>query len=757
MGWTRYLAILILLFLPFFAADAVRAQFQETVREIVIEGNQRIETGTIRSYLLVQEGDRFNNRRIDQSLKSLFATGLFADVVLQKQADALIVKVVENPVINRIAFEGNLRIEDDLLRPEVTLRPRVVFTRTKVQNDVKRLLDVYRVNGRFGATIEPKVIQLPQNRADIVFEIDEGPLTKVRTIRFVGNREFDDGDLRSVIRTKEAIWYRFFSEVDTYDPDRLTFDRELLRRFYLAEGYADFRVDSAVAELTPDRQAFFITFSVDEGKRYKFGDITLISGIKGLDGAALSDVLAMKKGDWYDNTLVDETIEKLIDAVGNRGFAFVDVRPRVNRNKETQEIAIAFEVREGPRVFVERIDISGNVRTVDKVIRREFKLVEGDAFNASKLRRSRQRIQDLNFFERVNVDREQGSSPDKAIIKVDVQEKSTGSLNFGVGYSTDAGPLFDISVAERNLLGKGQRLSLATTIAAERSTINLSFTEPYFLDRDIAAGFDVFHLRRNLQDTSSYNSRETGFGLRAGYPLAEFLRQSWKYRLNYSEIEDVSSNAATLIKAQEGERYVSLVGHTLTLDKRDSRVNPTKGFITRLTNEVAGLGGNARFFRNELGAAQYYPLAKEWILSLSGKAGHILGLGEDVEIPDRFFVGGDSLRGFAPSGIGPRDKLSKDALGGEWMYSGSLQLKMPLGLPEELGVSGRIFSDFGSLGTVNPSDANVFDEASIRASVGAGVGWNSPFGPINIDFGFPVLKESLDETETIRVNFGTRF
>lgn len=757
MGSIRYFAIFAVLLWPFMTAADARAQSQERIREIVIEGNQRIETGTIRSYLLVLEGDRFDNRRVDQSLKSLFATGLFADVVIQKQADALIIKVVENPVINRIAFEGNLRIEDDLLRPEVTLRPRVVFTRTKVQNDVKRLLDVYRVNGRFGATIEPKVIQLPQNRADLVFEIDEGPLTKVRTIRFVGNREFDDGDLRSVIRTKEAIWYRFFAEDDTYDPDRLTFDRELLRRFYLSEGYADFRVDSAVAELTPHRKAFFITFSVDEGKRYKFGDITLISGIKGLDSAALSRSLSMKKGDWYDNTLVDETIENLTEAVGNKGFAFVDVRPRVNRNKDTQEITIAFEVREGPRVFVERIDIIGNVRTVDKVMRREFKLVEGDAFNASKLRRSRQRIQDLNFFERVKIDREQGSSPDKAIIKVDVQEKSTGSLNFGVGYSTDAGPLLDVSIAERNLLGKGQRLSLATTIAAERSTINLSFTEPYFLDRDVAAGFDVFHLRRDLRDTSSFISQETGFGVRAGYPLSDFIRQSWKYRFNYSKIEDVSVNAATLIKEQEGERYVSLVGHTLALDKRDSRVSPTKGFVTRLSNEIAGLGGSVRFLRNELGAAQYYPLAKDWTLSLSGKAGHILGLGQDVEIPDRFFLGGDSLRGFATSGVGPRDRLSKDALGGEWMYSGSLQLVLPLGLPDELGISGRVFSDFGSLGTVNPSDTNVFDEASIRASIGAGVGWTSPFGPINVDFGFPVMKESLDETETLRMNFGTRF
>lgn len=757
MVWGRYLALCAAVILSLALPGHAVAQQGGAVREIVVEGNQRIENGTIRSYLLIQEGDRFDNRRIDQSLKSLFATGLFADVSIQRQADALIIKVVENPVINRIAFEGNKRVEDDLLRNEVSLRPRVVFTRTKVQKDVKRLLDVYRLNGRFGATVEPKIIQLPQNRADLVFEIEEGPLTKVRNIRFVGNKVFDDSDLKSVISTKEAIWYRFLSSADTYDPDRLTFDRELLRRHYLSEGYADFRVDSAVAELTPDREAFFITVSLNEGSRFKFGDVHISSGLKGLDANKLITLLEIKKGDWYDNTLVEAAIDILNDAVGTLGYAFVEIRPKVDRNRDKKEISISFEIREGPRVFVERIDIVGNVRTIDEVIRREFQLVEGDAFNASKLRRSRQRIKDLNFFEKVEVDRQAGSARDKAVIKLNVEEKSTGSLNLGVGFSTDAGPLLDVSVNERNLLGKGQKLSLSTTLAAERSTINLSFTEPFFLDRDVSAGFDLFHLRQNFQSSRSYDSRETGIGLRAGFPLADDLRQTWNYRFNFSEIENVKDSASNLIKQQEGQRYVSLVGHTLQLDRRDSRISPTKGFVTRLNNEVAGLGGTVFYLRNTLAAAQYYPLAKEWVLTVRGRAGHILGLGEDVEIPDRFFLGGDTLRGFTTAGVGPRDTTTDDSLGGEWIYNGAVELTLPLGLPEELGISGRLFSDFGSTGSVNPSDSNVFDTGSVRASVGGGIGWVSPFGPINIDLGFPVLKESVDETEAFRINFGTRF
>jgi len=738
-------------------AGSAFAQDSEVVREIVVQGTHRIEQNTVKSYLLLQAGDRFDRRRMDQSVKSLFATGLFADVTVSRQGGAMIVKVVENPVINRIAFEGNKRVEDSELRPEITLRPRVVFTRAKVQKDVKRILDVYRVSGRFAATVEPKVIQLPQNRADLVFEIDEGPLTSVERISFIGNVAESDSDLRSIVRTKESVWYRFLSADDTYDPDRLTFDRELLRRHYLSEGYADFRVESAVAELTPSKNAFFITFTVNEGPRYKFGSVDIAAGLRGLDAKNLRPLIDFSQGDWYDNSLVEEAIDLIVDAVGTKGYAFVEVRPRIDRNRKERVVNLTFDIREGPRVFVERIDISGNVRTIDKVIRREFQLIEGDAFNAAKLRRSRKRVQDLNFFEKVKIERQQGSAPDKAVIKVDVEEKSTGSLSVGVGYSTDSGPLVDLGISERNLLGRGQRIGLKASIAGEKSQGSISFTEPYFLDREIVAGVDAFFTKQDFQDTSSYNWEQIGFGFRAGYPLTDDLSQDWRYRFEHSEIADVASNASSLIKSQEGSRYVSLVGHVLSYDLRDSRVNPTEGYIVRLSNDVAGLGGTIRYFRNQMKAAQYFSPFDDVVLSWEGRAGHILGLGQDIEIADRFFLGGDSLRGFKTAGAGPRDKVTKDSLGGEWIYNGSLQANFPLGFPEELRVSGRLFTDFGSVGEVNPRSDNVFDSASIRVSAGAGLGWVSPFGPINIDFGFPLIKESLDETELMRINFGTRF
>lgn len=754
--WGLILATLTIFALIF--PDHAGAQTRgNVVGEIIIEGTQRIEPDTVRSYLLLQSGDTFDPRRIDQSLKSLYATGLFTDVAIFRVLQNLIVRVVENPVINRIAFEGNLRIEDEMLQKEVTLRPRVVFTRTKVQQDVKRILDVYRVNGRFAATVAPKVIRLDQNRADLVFEIDEGPLTKVEKINFIGNRVESDSDLRDVVRTKETAFYRFFSSDDTYDPDRVTFDRELLRQHYLNSGYADFRVISAVAELTHDRSAFFLTFTVEEGERYKFGTSDIAVGIRGINGDNLAKLIEYETDDWYDNRKIDKSVEDLTDEVGTLGFAFVEVRPRVNRDRGSQTINITFDISEGPRVFVERIEIVGNVRTSDKVIRREIQVAEGDAFNAAKIRRSRKRIRDLDYFSKVDIENIPGSAEDKATIKVEVEEKSTGSLNIGVGFATDSGPLIDLGVTERNLLGRGQRISLNTSLAAEKTTFNLGFTEPYFLDREVAAGFDVFHTDTDLQDTRSLDTRRTGAGLRLGYPLSEDLRQSLQYTFEYAEVKNVSFNASELIKAQERERYVSKFGHMLEYDLRDSRLAPTEGFVARMRNELAGLGGTVRFLKNTLQAAQYYSPAKDWVLSVTGRAGFIYGLSEDVQISDRFFLGGENLRGFATAGAGPRDTATDDALGGEWIYNASLQMQLPLGLPKEFGLIGRVFTDMGSTSDISPSNSNVADSGNIRASAGVGFGWISPFGPVNVDFGVPLLKDSVDIKENIRLNFGTRF
>ena len=585
----------------------------DDIGEIRIEGTQRIEPETVRAYMRLAPGDKFSSERLDRSLKALFATGLFADVTLGREGNVLVVRVVENPIINRLAFEGNKRIEDPELTKEVRLRPRVVFTRSRVQSDVKRILEVYRRSGRFGASVTPKVIQLPQNRVDLVFEIDEGPLTEISAIHFIGNKRFSDSALRGVIRTKESAWYRFFTTDDTYDPDRISFDRELLRRFYLSEGYADFRTVSAVAELTPNREGFVVTFTLEEGERYRVGAVDLETKLPDLDVEALRALIVPEPGAWYDAEELDQTIDALTDAVGILGFAFVDIRPDVKRNREARTIDVTFDIREGPRVFVERIDITGNVRTLDKVVRREMRLAEGDAFNSAKLRRSRERINNLGFFEKVNIKNEPGSAPDRSVVQIDVEEKSTGELSFGVGFSTTQGPLAQVGVVERNLLGKGQSLKANITVSGRQSEAEIGFTEPYFLDRDLAAGFDLFRRTKNRTSESSFRERSLGSNLRVGYQVVEHLRHRVNYGLRTTSIEDIGDDASTFIKAQEGEQITSLVGHELSYDRRDNCFDPTDGYILRLSNEFAGLGGTVRFLRTLVGAGYYYSVVPQWV------------------------------------------------------------------------------------------------------------------------------------------------
>lgn len=727
------------------------------VGEVRVEGAQRVDPETVRSYMTLRAGDPFDAERIDRSLKALFGTGLFADVTLRREGSALIVRVVENPIINRIAFEGNRKIDDQALNAEVQLRPRVVFTRTKVQNDVRRILEVYRRSGRFAATVEPKVITLPQNRVDLVFEIDEGAVTHVKRIIFVGNKAFSQRKLREIAQTKEEAWYRFLTTDDTYDPDRLTADREFLRRHYLKNGYVDFRVVSAVAELAPDRSGFFVTFTLDEGERYRFGKIDFASGLRNLDPEVLRPQITAKTGAWYDAEQVEESIRKITDQLGTLGFAFVEVNPILNRNRETSVVDVTLDVREGPRVFVERIDIVGNARTLDRVIRREFRLVEGDAFNTAKLRRSRQRLQNLGFFGKVDVTNAQGSAPDKTVIKAEVVEKSTGELSFGAGISTTESVIGDVSLRERNLLGKGQDARIGFRISGRRQEYDLSFTEPYFLDRNLAAGFDLFRVTRDNQRESSFDDRRTGGTLRTSYNLSEPLRQTLRYTVRKIDVFNVESSASRFIREQAGSNTTSMIGQELFYDQRDSRFDPTEGYFVRLGTDFAGLGGDTKFGRINVGAGYYYPLGGSFVLGLSAETGRIFGIGENVRIADRYFIGGPTLLGFAPSGVGPRDVTTGDALGGNQYYTTTAELTVPLGLPEELGLTGRVFGVAGSLFDLDVSDPAVRDLSSVRASAGAGVAWRSPLGPLRVDFTQAILKESFDKKEFFRFSFGTRF
>ena len=740
------------------------------ITAIKVEGNQRIEEGTIRSYMLVQPGDVFDPDRIDRSLKTLYATGLFQDVTLRRDGSTLVVKVQENPIVSRIAFEGNRKLNDEQLRGELQLRARAVFTPQLAQADRQRLLDLYARRGRFGATVVPKVIKLDQNRVDVVFEINEGETTLVSRIAFVGNHAFSENRLREVINSREQAFYRILSSSDQYDPEKINFDKELLRRFYLKNGYADFDVRDATAELSPDRRAFFVTFTISEGERYTVGQVSIDSKLRNLNGDELRPLLEIAPGDTYDGDVVERTTQAIQDAVQNRGYAFVDVKPRIARDRPKKTVDLVFDITEGPRVYVERIDISGNTRTKDKVIRREFRLAEGDAFNAATVRRSRQRLQDLGYFNSVTVQPSPGSAPDRAILNAVVDEKATGELTLGGGYSTDAGALVNVGLRERNLIGTGIDASINGVLAQRRSQVDLSITDPYFLDRNLVAGFDLFTVQNNNQDIAAYNERRTGGALRLGYEFNEHLRQAWTYTLVARNVFDVQEGASIYVQNQKGSSVLSQIGQTLSLDYRDSRTDPRTGFLIRLGTDFAGLGGTARYVRNKLDGTYFIPLERytgdaDWGIALSAGAGYLAQLGKEEKIIDRFFLGGDNLRGFQSGGAGPHavGARSVDSIGGRFIYTQSSELRFPLPISPDLGLSGRAFVDIGSLSQVTKVTSiagiatTVTDDATPRVGAGVGVSWKTPFGLINVDLAQAVVKRKYDQTQFFRFGFGTRF
>ncbi len=735
------------------------------VQRILVEGNQRIEPATVGSYLVIQPGDPFDAQLIDLSLKTLFATGLFADVAITRRDSNLVIAVVENPIINRVVFEGNKAKDDDDFYEEIQLRPRIVYTRAKVQADVQKILEIYRRSGRFAATVNPKVIQLEQNRVDLVFEINEGDETGINKINFIGNEAFDDGDLKDVMVTAESKWWKFLETNDNYDPDRLAYDQEQLRKFYLSKGYADFRVVSAVAELTRDRESFYVTITVDEGEQYTFGELTVETELKELNADRLARIIAIDAGDTYNADQIDNIVEAMTFAAGIQGYAFVDVRPRIKRNREERIIDIVFEISEGPRVYVERININGNVRTLDRVIRREFRLVEGDAYNKILIDRSRARVRGLGFFKEVEINEEPGSRPDRSVLNVDVEEQSTGELSIGAGFSSTDNFIADFSISERNLLGRGQFLRLRATLSGRRQQIDIRFTEPYFLNRRLAAGFDIFKLTTDYEDESGFETESQGIGLRMGFPLTEYASMSLRYTfrqddIKVSEVLCTSGIISIRVCDQVGEETTSVAGFTWATDHRNDPITPTGGWQASLSQDVAGLGGSVKYSRTEASAAIYHGFTQDWVLSLRGDVGHVLGWsGEDVRLNDRFFKGGNSFRGFEVSGIGPRDLATDDALGGKTYAIGTVELRFPLGLPEEFGMKGALFTEFGTLGGLDDSDTGpmIVDDMSIRASGGVSIFWDSPFGPVRLDFANAFMKEDYDKTESFRFSAGTRF
>jgi len=768
------------------APSTAWAQVQSgVVQRILVQGNERIEAGTVISYLPIQPGDTIDPARVDVALKTLFRTDLFADVKIELQQNGdLVIQVVENPIINRVIFEGNSAVKEDKLKDEVTIRPRGIFTRAKVQSDVQRIIELYRRSGRIGVTVTPKIVELPQKRVDLIFEINEGPKSGVLDINFLGNRDFSDNDLADVIVTEETHWYKFLSSQDNYDPDRLEYDKEQLRKFYRNKGYYDFRVVSAVAELAPDKNGFVITYTIDEGQRYRFGKLSVETELKKLDGAVLQQLLPIRSGQTYQDESIEQATDALTFAAGAAGFAFVDVRPRYVPNRETRTVDVVFQVKEGPRVYIDRIDIVGNTRTLDYVIRREMNVTEGDAYNRVLVDRSRNEIRALGFFKDVEVEEVPGASPDRTSLRVTVEEQPTGELSFSAGYSSVDQLVLDLGISERNFRGRGQDVRARISVGSLRQQVDFSFTEPRFLGRDLRAGLDLYSFRYNFSRQTAFDTASTGGGVRLGFPLTQNASMSLRYTLRLDEVivdDSLCDNGyvSQTLCDQRGAYITSLLGYGLRVDRRNDPIRPTRGFYVDLSQDLAGVAGDVNYLKTEFGGGWYHGFTKNIVLSAIGTAGYIDGWGGDsVRINDRFYKGGNSFRGFEIAGLGPRDATPGrgDALGGKAYAIGSLELTFPTGLPEQYGIKTSAFLDAGTVGLLDPADredgfgnlldcnasstiveACIRDDLSLRASAGLSVHWKSPMGPIRFDFSQILAREDYDKTETFRFSTSTRF
>lgn len=728
----------------------------ETIlKSIKIEGNQRVESDTILSYLPLKNGDVIDQSKLDQALKELFATGYFNDVHVYAQGNVVVVKVDENPIINRIAFEGNEKLKDDVIKEEIRLRPREVLSRPKVQDAQQRLLEIYRRMGRFGAKVEPKIIKLDENRVDLVFEINEGAVTYIRKINFIGNKHFNNQKLEQQLQTKRTRWYRFFAVDDVYDPDRFTSDQQALRKFYNDNGFADFRIVSAVAELSPDQKDFFLTFTVEEGDLFKFGKFNIESKLPHVNVDELKASVKFNEGDDYSARLVDQTVIAITNAVGSQGYAFVSVEPKLDKDRTKKAINISFEIKEGPRVYIEKIVFVGNDRTRDEVLRREMQIHEGDAYNSDKIKRAEQYLKDLGYFKTATIETEQGTAPDQARIVVKVEEQSTGELQLAGGYSTLDGPLANVRIIERNFRGTGQVIHSDFTVAKKRQDFDVGIIQPYFLGRNMTASADVFHIRSTR--LSSFTNINRGLNLGVGYRLSDYWSQSWGYGFKYEHIGHIAPSASQYIRQQQGHFYNSSLSHTIAYDRRNSRISPTSGYLISLTNTYAGLGGNVNYIRNDLGANWYYPIAEEVVFGLKGAVGAIDRVKKKIRITDSVFLGADSLRGFEYGGLGPRDKKTGDSLGGTRYWTATAETLFPLGLPNEFGIKGAVFTDWGTTWRTAQFGPGIVDTKTPRGSVGVGLAMNLPIGPLRIDYAIPVRRQKFDQTQRILFGFSTNF
>ncbi|MBN9670757.1 outer membrane protein assembly factor BamA [Roseibium aggregatum] len=751
-------------------------------RTIQVNGNTRVEDETVISYLTIVPGRSYSAYDVDESLKALYATGLFATVDITPRGSVVVVTVTENPIINRVSFEGNRKINDEALGTAVRSQPRAMLSRAKVQADVQNILESYRRSGRYGASVEPKIIDRGQNRVDLVFEINEGAKTGVERISFIGNKAFSDGRLREVIRTRESGLLSWLRSSDTYDPDRLAADEELLRQYYNKKGYADFRIVSVSADLDREQNIFYVTFTVDEGEKYKIGDVEIVSTISDVDPDELRRLLRTRSGQTFNALRIEQTVEDITLRVSEEGYAFARVRPRGARDYDNNTISLIYYIEEGSRAYVERINIIGNDRTREYVIRREFDIAEGDAFNRALLDKAERRLKNLGFFERVAITTQQGSSPDRVVVNVRVEEKPTGEISFGVGYSTVDGIVGDISITEKNFLGRGQFVKIAVGGGTDTQSYEFRFVEPFFMGRRIAMDLDLYRRVDDANDYRSFDQETTGGAIGFTLPLREdeltvrlfynlFQEQNTDPDDQSTNINNCNTSKLSLAVCDSlGTYLTSLVGYEFRYNTLDRFLDPTDGIYASFGQEFAGVGGDSYYIKTEAEARAYKEILADYGLvgSLAVRGGNIMAIGDErLRVSDQFMLGGTLVRGFENQGIGPRDARTEDAIGGRFYFAATAESVFPFPIiPKEIGLSGAVFADAGSLWDADSDLVNLVEnnggvidsnDFALRASVGAGIRWQSPFGPIRADFAYPLVKEDSDQTQIFRLSGGTRF
>lgn len=823
--------------------------FAQTAGSIVVEGNRRVEVETIRSYFRPGPGGRLGQAEIDDGLKALIETGLFQDVRITPRGGQIVVTVVENPVIGRIAFEGNKKVKDEQLSAEIQSKPRGTFSRPVVQSDAQRITEIYRRSGRYDVRVNPEIIEQPNNRVDLIFTITEGTKTGVRSIEFVGNVAYSSYRLRDVIKTRESNLLSFLGGADVYDPDRVEADRDLIRRFYLKNGYADVQVVAALTEYDPEKKGFLVTFKIEEGQQYRVASVNYVSSIANFDANVLRSWSRVSVGMVYNAEALEKSIEEMQIEASRRGYAFAVVRPRGDRNFEAHTVSITFAVDEGPRTYIERINVRGNTRTRDYVIRREFDLSEGDAYNRALVDRAERRLKNLDFFKSVKILTEPGSSSDRVVLIVDLEEKSTGDFSVSGGYSTTDGALAEVSVSERNFLGRGLFAKAAVTYGQYARGYSLSFVEPYLLDYRVALGLDLYQRQQLANSYISYGTKTFGFSPRLGFSLREDLALQLRYSIYQQEIQlpdnlrncnndpsnpfmafnptpsfvnqqtalglplpapatdasgiglwcysDGEASLPVRKELQSGKILTSALGYSLNYNTLDNNKNPTDGLLIDFRQDFAGVGGDVRYLKTAGDLKYYTPLISDIVGLIHLQGGVLTKIGEDIRMLDHFQMGPNLVRGFAPNGIGPRainPFASMDALGGTKYWGASFELQMPFWfLPKEVGLKGSVYADAGGLydyqgpttwsftgetttpfgqrggnsncapPIVNPPYAGtctglVYDDSSVvRTSVGVGLIWASPFGPLRFDYAVPLTKGQFDRVQQFKFGGGTSF